>query len=58
MKILEHKGAIKIITTNPSETRREVNEGIYQGFRYVFSDDLAVGEKEIQFSGRTWCYEL
>jgi hypothetical protein len=54
MKILEHKGAIKIITQNPAETLHEVNEGIYQGFRYVFSDDLAVGEKEIQFSGRIW----
>lgn len=54
VKILQHKGAIKIITQNPAETRREVNEGIYQGFRYVFSDDLAIGEKVIQFSGRTW----
>jgi hypothetical protein len=54
MEILKHKGAIKIITQDPAETRHEVNEGIYQGFRYVFSDDLAVGEKVIQFSGRTW----
>lgn len=54
MEILKHKGAIKIITQNPAETLHEVNEGIYQGFRYVFSEDLAVGEKVIQFSGRTW----
>jgi hypothetical protein len=54
MEILRHKGAIKIITQNPSQTRREVNEGIYQGLRYTFSDDLAVGEKVIQFSGRIW----
>ena len=54
MKILKRKGIIKIVTKNPSETKHNVRESIREGFRYVFADDLAVGEEIIKFSGRIW----
>jgi hypothetical protein len=54
MRFLRHEGRLKIITPTPSETKREIREAVGDRFRYTFSDDIAVGDSVIQFSGRIW----